>query len=159
MIPVLADKQRAVRIFLKRTNNQRVIVEILNLLFSQWSIRVSRVSGLEMHVRDKLPELHRVGIVLLPVRIALLGKALLDDSARLKQTVRDYARVTLGTVLVLHGERHERAVGYKAIHAGVSSSVRCIRRVDRTDRQGTDTAACGSGDYTGQHACSSKSTS
>ena len=107
MVSVLADKQRAVRVLLQVPDNQRVVVEILNLLLGQRSIRVSRVSGLEMHVRDKLPELHRAGIVLLPVRIALLGKALLDDSAGLKQTVRDDARVTLGTVLVLHGERHE----------------------------------------------------
>ena len=159
MIPVLADKQRAVRIFLKRANNQRVVVEILNLLFSQRSIRVSRVSGLETHVRDKLPELHRVGIVFLPVRVILLGETLFNDSARLKQTVRDDARVALGKVLILHRERRERTIRHETVYAGVSSSVRCIRRVDRTDRQRTDTAACGGGDYTGQHACSSKSTS
>ena len=107
MVSVLADKQRAVRIFLKRANNQRVVVEILNLLFSQWSIRVSRVSGLEMHVRDKLPELYRVGIVLLSVGIVLLGEPLLNDSAGLKQTVRDDTGVALGAVLVLHSKRHE----------------------------------------------------
>ena len=107
MGPVLADKQRAVRVLLKITDNQRVIVEILNLLFTQWSIRVSRVSGLEVHVSDKLPELHSVSIVLLSVGIILLGEALLDDSARLKQTVRDNTRITLGAVLVLHSERHE----------------------------------------------------
>ena len=83
-----------------------------------------------MHVSDKLSKLHRVGIVLLPVRIALLGEPLLNDSAGLKQTVRDNTGVALGAVLVLHSERHERAVGDKTIHTGVSSSVRCIRRVD-----------------------------
>ena len=107
MVSVLADKQRAVRIFLKRTNNQRVVVEVLNLLLGQRSIRVSRIPCLEVHVRDKLPELHRVGIVLLSVWIVLLGEPLLNDSAGLKQTVRDDTGVALGTVLVLHSERHE----------------------------------------------------
>ena len=60
-----------------------------------------------MHVSDKLPKLHCVSIVLLSVGIILLGEALLDDSARLKQTVRDNTRITLGTILVLHGKRHE----------------------------------------------------
>ena len=107
MVSVLADKQRAVRVLLQVPDNQRVVVEILKLLFSQRSIRVSRVSGLEVHVSDKLPKLHRVGIVLLSVRIVLLGEPLLNDSAGLKQTVRDDTGVALGAVLVLHSERHE----------------------------------------------------
>ena len=107
MVPVLADKQRAVRVLLQVPDNQRVAVEILKLLFSQRSIRVSRIPCLEVHVSDKLPKLHCVGIVLLSVGIVLLGEPLLNDSAGLKQTVRDDARVTLGTVLVLHSERHE----------------------------------------------------
>ena len=144
MVSVLADKQRAVRVILQVPDNQRVVVEILKLLFSQRSIRVSRVSGLEVHVSDKLPKLHRVGIVLLSVGIVLLGEALLNDSAGLKQTVRDDTGVALGAVLVLHSERHERAVGDKTIHTGVSSSICRVRRVDRTDRQGTGAAARGS---------------
>ena len=60
-----------------------------------------------MHVRDKLPELHRVGIVLLSVRIILLGEPLFNDSSLLKQAVGDDTGIALGKVLVLHGKRHE----------------------------------------------------
>ena len=107
MVSVLADKQRAVRVLLQVPDNQRVVVEVLNLLLGQQSIRVSRIPCLEVHVSDKLPKLHRVGIVLLSVGIILLGEALLNDSAGLKQTVRDDTGVALGAVLVLHSERHE----------------------------------------------------
>ena len=134
MVSVLADKQRAVRVLLKITDNQRVVVEVLNLLFSQRSIRVSRIPCLEVHVSNKLPKLHRVGIVLLSVGIVLLGEPLLNDSARLKQTVGNNTGVALGTVLVLHGKRHERAVGDKTIHTGVGYGVCFIRRVGYADR-------------------------
>ena len=87
-----------------------------------------------MHIRDKLPKLHRVGIVLLSVGIILLGEALLNDSAGLKQAVRDDTGVALGAVLVLHGKRHERAVGDKTIHTGVGYGVCFIRRVGYADR-------------------------
>ena len=107
MVSVLADKQRAVRVLLQVPDNQRVVVEILKLLLGQRSIRVSRIPCLEVHVSDKLPKPHRVGIVLLSVGIVLLGEPLLNDSAGLKQTVRDDTGVALGTVLVLHSERHE----------------------------------------------------
>ena len=134
MVSVLADKQRAVRVLLKITDNQRVVVEVLNLLLGQRSIRVSRIPCLEVHVSDKLPKLHRVGIVLLSVGIILLGEALLNDSAGLKQTIRDNTRITLGTILVLHGKRYERAVGDKTIHTGVGYGVCFIRRVGYADR-------------------------
>ena len=99
-----------------------------------------------MHIRDKLSKLHRVGIVLLSVGIILLGEALLNDSAGLKQAVRDDTGVALGAVLVLHGKRHERAVGYKAVHAGVRYSVRFVRRVGYADRLSTDKRCTGKAD-------------
>ena len=99
-----------------------------------------------MHVSDKLPKLHCVSIVLLSVGIILLGEALLDDSARLKQTVGDDTGIALGKVLIPHRERRERAVRYKAVHAGVGYGVCFIRCVGYANRLSTDKRCTGKAD-------------